>query len=303
MPFRKKLWILKFSLPSRVAEVFGEAFGEGSVAVTVLAPPRKQRAHIEVLYEVKPKAAVLAAKLAVLAKAHNIQIPKATLHPAPKLDWLKKVAEDFPPLKIARWTVHGAQHRKKVPDRRYALQIDATNAFGTGEHPTTRGCLLMLEKALKTGFSRSNMADIGCGSGILAMAFAQAAGGRAVGVDLDPESAMIAAKNIRANKLGKRVRVCCGNGYAAPLVKKSGPYDLVMANIFADPLCEMARALHKNLKPGGVAILSGILKTQAKRVVLAHKKQGLFLVERKNLGEWAVLMFRKRGLQRRPKNK
>lgn len=303
MLFRQKLWILRLSLPSQAAEAFGEALGEGAVAVTVLNPPRKKTARIEVLYNTKPKAAVLSAQLAVLAAAHKLPEPKFTLCSAPKLDWLKKVAEDFPPLKIARWTVHGAQHRKNVPDRRYALQIDATNAFGTGEHPTTRGCLLMLDKILKAGFCPNTMVDIGCGSGILAMAFAQATGGRAVGVDLDAASAIIAARNIRVNKLGQRVRVCRGSGYAALLVKKSGPYDLIMANIFADPLCEMAEDLKNHLSAGGIAILSGLLKSQAKKVVSAHRKQGLSVIEQKTIGEWAVLALKKPAPRRFVKNK
>jgi ribosomal protein L11 methyltransferase len=303
MPVHQKLWILKFSLPAQAAEKFGEALSFDAVAVTVLAPPRKKTARIEALYEVKPKTAVLSARLAILAAALKIPNPKLMLQPAPKLDWLKKVAGDFPPLKIARWTVHGAQHRKKVPDRRTALQIDAESAFGTGEHPTTRGCLLMLHKLLKTGFCPQRMADIGCGSGILAMAFAEATGGQAVGVDLDAASAKIAAKNVRANGLGKKVRICCGNGYAAALVKKAGPYDLVMANIFVDPLCKMAKDLKENLTPGGVAILSGILKSQARKVLLAHKKQGLDLIERRTLGEWAVLALKRPAARRSVKNK
>ncbi len=289
----QKLWILRFSLPSSVSEAFGEALQDGAVVVTVLAPPRNKTAQIEVLYDSKPKTAALTAKLVLLAAALKIPSPKVTLRAAPNFDWLKKVAGDFPPLKIARWTVHGAQHRNKVPDRRTALQIDATNAFGTGEHPTTRGCLLMLDKILKTGFCPLCMADIGCGSGILAMAFAKSTQGKAVGVDLDAASAIIAAKNVRANGLSRNVRVCCGNGYAAKPVKKAAPYDLIMANIFADPLCEMARDLKKNLRPGGIAILSGILKTQARKVVSAHRKQGLSLVERKDIGEWAVLALQR----------
>ena len=303
MLLQKKLWILKFSLPSYAAEAFGTALGEEAAAVTALTPPRKKTARIEILYDTKPNQAVLATKLTVLALEHNIPSPHFTLCPAPALDWLKKVAEDFPSLKIARWTVHGAQHRKKVPARRFALQIDATNAFGTGEHPTTRGCLLMLDKVLKAGFCPNSMADIGCGSGILAMAYARAMEGTAVGVDLDAESAIIAAKNVRANGLGRKVRICCGNGYTAPLIKKATPFDLIMANIFADPLCEMAKDLRSNLSPGGRAILSGILKSQAKKVVLAHRKQGLMLIEHKTIGEWSVLLLKRPTPRRSTKNK
>jgi ribosomal protein L11 methyltransferase len=284
---------LKFSFPACAAEAASQALGDGAVAVTILSAPRQNKARVEILYNDEPDASGMSMKIAVLAAALNIPAPAFTLAPTPKLDWLKKVAADFPPLKIARWTIHGAQHRRKVPNRLFALQIDATNAFGTGEHPTTRGCLLMLDKILKTGFRPRRMADIGCGSGILAMACVQGARRRAVAVDLDADSALIAARNVRVNGFGKVIRAGRGNGYSAPPVRKSSPYDLIMANIFAVPLCRMAKDLKKNLKFGGVAVLSGLLTIQANKVIAAHRMQGLVLIGRKVIGEWSVLAFRR----------
>jgi ribosomal protein L11 methyltransferase len=289
MRVRHNLWLLNFSLSARAADAASRALGLDAAAVTVLAPPRQKTAQIEALYNDEPDSSLLAIKLAVVAAAFGMPAPKFTLCPAPDLDWLKKVAADFPPLKIARWTVHGALHRGNVQNRLYALQIDATNAFGTGEHPTTRGCLLMLDKILKTGFRPRRMADIGCGSGILAMGCAQAARSEAVAVDLDPDSALIAARNVRANGLGTKIRVCRGCGYRTPLVREAAPYDLIMANIFARPLCGMAKDLKKNLRPGGIAILSGLLTAQAKGVISAHRMQGVVLMAQMTLGEWSVL--------------
>ena len=183
-------------------------------------------------------------------------------------------------------------HRDKVPNRLYALQIDATNAFGTGEHPTTRGCLLMLDKILKSGFRPRRMADIGCGSGVLAMGCVQATRGSAVAVDLDPDSVQIATNNVRANGLGGKIRVGRSRGYAASLVRASAPYDLIMANIFARPLSQMAADLKKNLRPGGRVILSGLLTSQANLVIAAHRMQGLALVSHMRLGEWSVLALK-----------
>ena len=293
MRFRQNLWLPNFTLPAKAAEFIGDALGEEAVAVTVLAPPRHDNAMIEAIYDVEPDAAKMATKLAILSAAVGVPTPEFTIRPAPALDWLKKVAEDFPPLKIARWTIHGALHRDKAPNRLYALEIDATNAFGTGEHPTTRGCLLMLDQILKSGFCPHRMADIGCGSGILSMAFVQGAWGEAVAVDLDPDSVQIASRNARANGLGTKIRVGAGRGYLAPLVRRSAPYDLIMANIFARPLCQMAKDLKKNLRPGGVAILSGLLTIQAMGVIAAHRMQGLALIEHKRIGEWSVLALRR----------
>ncbi len=289
MRVRQNLWLLTFSLSAQAAEFIGDSLGDDAVAVTVLAPPRHEHAQIEAIYDHEPDPAAMTAKLAVLASVFDLPPLVFTIRPAPNLDWLKKVAEDFPPLKIARWTVHGALHRNKVPNRLYAMQIDATNAFGTGEHPTTRGCLLMLDKIVKSGFRPRRMADIGCGSGILAMGCVQGARSHAVAVDLDPDSVQIALGNVRANGLGAKIRVGLGRGYAASLVRRSAPYDLIMANIFARPLSQMAKDLKNNLRPGGVAILSGLLTVQANMVIAAHRGQGMALMEHKKLGEWSVL--------------
>ena len=289
----QNLWLLNLSLPVKAAEFFGDAFGDDAVAVTVLAPPREKQAGIEAIYDHEPDQAEMATKLAILAAACGIKTPVFTICPSPKLDWLKKVASDFPPLHIARWTIHGAMHRDKVPNRLRALQIDATNAFGTGEHPTTRGCLLMLDQILKSGFRPQHMADIGCGSGILAMACVQASRGRAVGVDLDPDSVQIARNNARTNGLGQNIRIGQGRGYALPPIRRNAPYDLIMANIFARPLAHMAADLKKHLRPGGIAILSGLLTTQANFVIAAHRMQSLALIEHRKIGEWSVLALRR----------
>ena len=291
MPVRAKLWRAAFAAPAALVETFADALGDAA-ALTILAPPRKSEARIEALFDHEPDKAALAARLAVIAALCRAKAPKLDIREVPQLDWLKKVAGDFPPFDVARWTVYGAQHRAKVLRPRLALQIDATSAFGTGEHPTTKGCLLMLDRLLKKKAPRLAL-DMGCGSGILAMAYAKAAHGKAVAVDLDPESVQIAAANAKANGLQSRVRIGLGNGYRAALVRQNGPYDLVMANIFAGPLCKMAKDLKRHLGPGGVAVLSGLLNHQANAVLAAHQAQGLRLVKRLRIGEWAVLALKR----------
>jgi ribosomal protein L11 methyltransferase len=154
---------------------------------------------------------------------------------------------------------------------------------------------LMLDKILKTGFYPRLMADIGCGSGILAMACMQASRGKAIAVDLDPDSVQIATGNARRNGLGEHIRTANSRGYAAPIVSRHAPYDLIMANIFAKPLSYMAKDLKNHLRPSGIAILSGLLTTQANMVIAAHRMQGLALIEHKKLGEWSVLALRRPG--------
>ena len=290
----KKLWSASFTVASEAADLLSDALGEEALSLTVFAPPRTGKAEIEAVFDAPPDVVALQTRLAILSTLHGLQTPKLRIKELPKLDWLKKVAEDFPPLPIARWVVYGAQHRQAAAqDQRIGLQIDATSAFGTGEHPTTRGCLLMLDWLLRKGPKPRSMLDMGCGTGILAMAYAKATHGRAVGVDLDPDSVEIAKGNIRANGLRESMRVALGNGYLTPLVKHKKPYDLIMANIFAGPLCRMAYALKQHLKPGGMVILSGLLTHQANRVIAAHRMQGLRLARHIKIGEWSVLALRR----------
>ena len=289
------LWRVSFDAPPAAAETLAELLGAQALAQSLAIPPRRPTASVELLFDREPDAATLTAQMAVLATMIAIDPPPLAIAPVPKLDWLRKVAQDFPPLRIARWTVHGAQHRDKVPDRRFALQIDATSAFGTGEHPTTQSCLRLLDAILRhaphdaaKGRYR-RMLDIGCGSGILALAFAQATRGHAVAVDLDPDAVAIAAGNARVNGLRRHVQTGWSNGYRARLVGNNAPYDLIMANIFAGPLSRLAKDLKRHLRPGGTAILSGILQHQANRVLAAHRMQGLYLRRHLRVGEWSAL--------------
>ncbi len=285
-----KLWTIKITCkPDQMAKLERLLSDEECLSLSTLCPPRSKKATIEALVKGKPNKAKLQNRLKSFVQAATA----LEILPVGNLDWIKKVAEDFPPLPIARWTIFGAAHKNKIKDPALALQIDATSAFGTGEHPTTRGCLILLDKLLKKHPEAKNwtMLDMGCGSGILAMAFAKATQGKALGVDRDAPSVKIARANARINGVAGRARFIVSEGYAAPLVREKGRYDLIMANIFADPLCAMAKDLKRHLKSGGHAILSGLLNSQAEAVIAAHEKQGLSLVKRMKLGEWSVLAF------------
>ncbi len=299
MPKRPSLWTLKITCAPPQADAIGACLEADSLAVSIHCPPRTRTALVEALRQGKPnkeewqtKLALLAKSLAPKGKTLNL---KLEIVPVGNLDWIKKVSEDFPPLPVARWTVFGAAHKSKVKNKALGLQIDATSAFGTGEHPTTKGCLILLDQFLTQNpqAQKGTLLDMGCGSGILAMAFAKATQGKALGVDMDAPSVKIARANARINGVAGRMRFIVSEGYASPLVREKGPYDLIMANIFADPLCAMAKDLKRNLKPGGYAILSGLLNCQAKAVIAAHEKQGLFLVKRLKLGEWSALALRR----------
>ena len=297
MPKLQPFWTVSFTAPQAVAPNLADAFADDAVALTVMAPPRKDTATVEALFDAPPSIGNLTARINVQAMMLGIAAPKLKITEIPSLDWLQKVAEDFPPLPIARWVVYGAQHRaaalRQVTNARRVLQIDATSAFGTGEHPTTRGCLMMLDRLLKSSKPR-RILDIGCGSGILALAYARSSAGHAVAIDCDAQSVEIAQSNMRINGVTRQVRVLKGFGYRPPSVRHNAPYDLIMANIFARPLSQMAKDLKRSLHPNGKAILSGILNHQANQVLSAHRMQKIYLTRRIRIGEWSVLLLRQR---------
>lgn len=263
-----------------------EAFGN-ALSISTFSPPREKLAKVGIIVDGMPNMPALKTRLT--------NFPTFEVEPIGNLDWIKKVSGDFPPIPIARWTVFGAAHRDKITDQMNALQIDATSAFGTGEHPTTRGCLVILDEMLTREGDNANdwsMLDLGCGSGILAMAFAKALSGtnaKAFGVDMDEQSVEIADENVKINGVSKSADFAISMGYDLPEIQKRAPYDLIMANIFADPLCELAPQLKQHLKTGGKVILSGILNTQAKAVIDAHTTQGLKLIQKIEDGEWSIL--------------
>ena len=171
--------------------------------------------------------------------------------------------------------------------------MDAGAAFGSGEHATTQGCLLALAALRDGGFHPANALDMGCGSGILAIAAVKLHGCLALAVDSDPRAVAFAREAVRRNGAARRVAVRSGDGYAAPGVGERAPYDLAFANILAGPLIAMAPDLAAVLKPGGVAILSGMLADQADAVRDAHRSAGLAPFDRRDLRGWSTLTMTK----------
>ena len=219
--------------------------------------------------------------------------PTITRRPVATDGWAARSAASFPAQAIGRrFLVRGTHLRGTAPAGRIALTLDAGAAFGSGEHPTTRLCLRALERLAARRPRR--ILDLGTGSGILAMAAARLTGRRVRAVDIDPWSVRVAAENARRNGLGPRIQVRRADGWRSPCVRGAGPYDLVLANILARPLCAMARELAAGLAPGGYAVVSGLLAGQARMVLAAHRRAGLVLRARLTEGAWAALVLTRR---------
>lgn len=208
-------------------------------------------------------------------------------------DWVAQVRRELHPVHAGRFTVYGAHDSHSVGPHQIGLCIEAAMAFGTGHHGTTRGCLTLFDRMLRRGHVGHAVADIGCGTGVLAMAAAKTWRCHVVATDIDAIAQATARANMVANSVAPWVVTGTAPGFRHQAHRDAAPYDLVFANILAAPLKRLAPEIAKHLRPGGVAILSGLLTHQAPGVAAVYRGHGLNVVDRVCLGEWTSLTVRR----------
>ncbi|MEC8041532.1 MAG: 50S ribosomal protein L11 methyltransferase [Pseudomonadota bacterium] len=231
------------------------------------------------------------AGLAVLAAAFDAK-PFA-ISELPETDWVAKVKRELAPVEAGRFFVYGSHDADQVPENCEPLLIEAAMAFGTGHHGTTQGCLRALDRLDSEGFKGLNVADIGCGTAVLAMGAARIWPNPALAGDIDPVAVEVAAANVKVNDLDGRVKCVVAAGFGAPELEAAAPFDLVFANILKGPLIDLAPDMASNLQEGGYAILSGILNEQADEVIAVYAQNGINLAYREEIGEWTTLTLKK----------
>jgi ribosomal protein L11 methyltransferase len=206
-------------------------------------------------------------------------------------DWVKATLEDLVPVPAGRFVVHGQHDRDRIPPNKLGIEIEAALAFGTGHHGTTRGCLLLLDHVLK-GWRPRRVLDLGTGTGVLAIAAAKALQARMLASDIDPVSVLVARGNARANRTGHLIQMIHATGFAAPEFAPAGPFDLVLANILANPLRQLATPMARHLAPSALVILSGLLTHQAPAVIAAYRARGLVPLRHLRIDGWSSLLLR-----------
>ena len=229
------------------------------------------------------------AALSVLATLHGARL--FTVSDVPEQDWVSKVQRELAPVEAGRFFVHGAHDADKVPDGAIALLIEAQMAFGTGHHGTTLGCLRAFDGLLADGFAGGKVADIGCGTAVLAMAAAKVLPGTVLASDIDPVAVDVAAANAAANGLEGRINCVVAAGFDAPALADAAPFDLIFANILKGPLVGLAPEMAAHTAPGGYVILSGILNEQAADVIAVYQQNGFNLVKSEGIVDWTTLVM------------
>lgn len=256
---------------------------------------------LEWFFEERPPGeADVLARLLVQSRLHGFDTPlnlrQLSTEKLPDVNWLEQVYQKFQPFSVGPFFIHGSHYEGAVPDERIGLLIDAVTAFGSGDHGTTKGCLQAMLELKGTGFCPWNVLDMGTGSGILAIGAYKLWHTPVTAVDIEEESIRVARKYRELNQVPKGAKggifVHVGDGFADDLVIERGPYDLIIANILAGPLVEMAEDTLAVLDEQGRVILSGMLTEQAEEVAAAYTALGLTLKARIDIGKWSTLVLK-----------
>jgi ribosomal protein L11 methyltransferase len=275
----------------RVVDALTEALFEAEAAMSAFERP-DGRWDVTVDFADAPDSAQLRD---IVAYAAGATIAKTvSFDTVEAKDWVKASLEHLVPVPAGRFVVFGGHDRAKVPANKLGIEIEAALAFGTGHHGTTRGCLLLLDHVLKA-HRPQRVLDLGTGTGVLAIAAAKTLHGKVLASDIDPPSVHLARENARLNETGNLVRIIRASGFSAPDFAEDGPFDLVLANILANPLRQLAGPMARHLAPSALVILSGLLTPQATAVIAAYRARGLIPLRHLKIEGWSSLLLRYAG--------
>jgi len=275
-------------LARRVADVLTETFDSEEVAVAAFEVSEGQW-EISAHFSQAPDQDAIRA---LVAQAAGDEATKAlNFDTVAAQDWVRASLEGLAPVIAGQFVVHGQHDRERVSANQISIEIEAALAFGTGHHGTTRGCLLLLQDVLRR-YRPRRMLDLGTGTGVLAIAAAKALKTPVLATDIDARAVQVARDNARLNGVGDLVEAAHATGFGSPRFAARAPFDLVMANILANPLRALAPAMTRHLAPGAIVILSGLLPPHARGVIAAYRAQGVMPIRRIELEGWCSLLMR-----------
>lgn len=281
---------LSLAAAEDMANRFESDFRIEPLAVTINETDEAQNLWETVAYFVTDAEAKEAQRL--------LQFPSGIISELPDKDWVRHSLEGLAPVVAGRFFLHGSHDRERRRHGGVPIEIDAGTAFGTGHHGTTAGCLLALDAILKRR-RPERILDLGCGTGVLAIAAALAAKRKTLATDIDPEAVRVTELNAKLNGVAPLLLGVTAPGLKHTRIAHGAPYDLIFANILARPLISLAHGLASILAPGGNLILSGLTRDQVRWVLAAYRNRGLIPTQTLFLGNWATLTLANK--RKRPK--
>jgi ribosomal protein L11 methyltransferase len=288
--YKLTLTTTDFDAARSASGILGEIADPAALAVTSFeAQPSGYL--VEAYYDTSPDRDAL---LAALAEVSGQRIGPLEISIVPDENWVSLSQAALPPVEAGRFVVHGSHDRDRIGFRLTALEVEAGEAFGTAHHATTQGCLIALDRlARRRTFNR--VLDLGCGSGVLAIAAARVMpAARLLASDIDPIATGVAQANARFNRTGSRIGFATAVGLDHPKLRCGAPYDLILANILAGPLIRLATTLHRAIRQGGTTVLSGLLVSQAPQVIAAYRAAGFHIAHRQDIAGWSTLTLTRR---------
>jgi ribosomal protein L11 methyltransferase len=287
--FKLRIRVADLDAGRSVSGLLGEVIEPAALAVTLFEDDAPIFV-VEAYYEHAPSTVEIDRALSDL----GTRISGAIIEAVPDANWVAISQAALPPILAGRFIVHGSHDRTRVGIRPLAIEIEAGEAFGTGHNATTSGCLEAIDVLTRRRrFAR--VLDLGCGTGVLAIAAARALPhARVIASDNDPIATDIARANMRLNRVAARVRVVTASGFAHPRLRRPRSFDLVVANILPRPLIALANSIRTALRPGGVAVLSGLLNHQAHQVRAQYRAAGFHLLAARRHAGWTVLVLERR---------
>lgn len=277
-----------------------QAYATGNALQDFLEPPPDaltvfengpDRWRVEAYFDTAQGPRDIAGELAGLVPE---PLPAFTTEDVPDLNWVAISQAALPPVRAGRFTIHGSHDRDRVARGPNTILIDAGEAFGTAHHATTLGCLLAIDRLVRS-HTFGSVLDLGCGSGVLAIAVAKSLPhARIVAADMDAQSVKVAAENVHLNGVARQIKVTQASATTHPDIRSRAPFDLLIANILAGPLIRLAPSLSRAVAQGGTLVLSGILIPQAPEVIASYLAQGFALLRHDRITGWSTLTFARR---------
>jgi ribosomal protein L11 methyltransferase len=289
MLFKLRIHAADLAAGRAAADLIDELAAPEPLAVT-LFEDKPPSFVVEAYYGIEPGLDAIAQALAGLAR----KLGAPSLVAVPEENWVALSQAALPPIRAGRLVVHAGHDRSRFAMRRHAVEIEAGEAFGTGHNATTALCLEAVDRLGRWRQFR-RVLDLGCGTGVLAIAAARTfPGARVLAVDNDPVATAVARANARLNRVAGSVRVLDAMGFDHALVRRAQPFDLVLANLLPNPLLALAPRMRRAIAPGGIAVLSGLLDHQAREVRATYAAAGFHLVHQRSRAGWTALMLARR---------